>query len=323
MPVVLDGMSEDYLAQLIQKYAAGKASAEEVQELFSWYRTRSPGEVQWPEKKEEVYNRMLQRLHKEKAPVKSRVVSFSWKRVAAVFLILAGAAYLVLQLTKPSEGVISVANPGGKIQAVRLPDNSTVWLNATSELQYPKNFTGQREVTLKGEAYFEVSHDAAHPFTVTAGELQTKVLGTSFNIKAYPTEETSTVSLVTGRIEVREQSATLAVLQPSMQLKFNNQTHTATTSALDTNAALAWKKGLLQFEGENFESIAATLERWYDVQFHFTDPAIGNCRYYLSAANTTPFDKLLATLRQLTGMQYSFNADKKIVNVSGKGCSGN
>lgn len=313
-------MSEEYLKDLIQKYATGKASEEEVQELHALYRSASPGEMQWPGEKSEVYKRMLQRLHKEKAPVKSRVVSFSWIKVAAVFLILAGAGYLALRFAKTSDEIITIANPSGKIQAVHLPDNSTVWLNASSELQYAKNFTQHRDVTLKGEAYFEVSHDAAHPFTVTTGELQTKVLGTSFNIKAYPAEELATVSLITGKVEISEHSQSLAILQPSMQLKFNKETHTAGTSSLDSNSALAWKKGMLQFEGDNFRSIAAALERWYGVQFHFSDPAIGNCRYYLSIATTTSIDKLLAILRQLTGMQYSFDADKKMVNVSGKAC---
>lgn len=313
-------MSEEYLSQLIQKYATGKASAEEVQELFNWYRSATPGEVKWPGEREEVYNRMLQRLHKEKVPGRGRVLSFRWIKVAAVLLILAGAGYLAIQFAKPSEDTITVANPSGIIQAVLLPDNSTIWLNAASELQYAKNFTQQREVNLKGEAYFEVSHDAAHPFTVTAGELQTKVLGTSFNIKAYPQEEIATVSLVTGKVEVSEGSKQLALLQPSMQLQLNKQTHIAQTSVLDTNIALAWKKGLLQFEGESFRSIAGTLERWYGIQFHFADPAIGNCRYYLSIANTTAFDKTLRTLKQLTGMEYSYDADKKIVNVSGNGC---
>ncbi|HET7898859.1 MAG TPA: FecR domain-containing protein, partial [Flavisolibacter sp.] len=264
-------MSEEYLIQLIKNYAAGKASEEEVQELFNWYRSASPDAVQWPGEKGDVYNRMLQRLNKEKTVTKSRVVSFSWMKVAAVVFIIAGAAYLTLRLAKPSTDFIAVVNPSGKIQAVHLPDQSIVWLNAASELQYAKNFSEHRDIKLKGEAFFEVSHDAAHPFTVTAGELKTKVLGTSFNIKAYPAEETATVSLVTGRVEVSEKSGVLAVLQPSMQLQFNKQTHKASTAALDSNTVLAWKNGRLQFEGESFGSIAQTLERWYGVSFHFTD----------------------------------------------------
>ncbi len=314
-------MSEEYLSQLIQKYAAGKASAEEVQELMDWYRSHSPGEVKWTGERAEVYTRMLQRLHKKITPAKGRVHSFSWIRVAAVFLVIAAAALLLLQLAKPATEMVIVANPTGKIRSVHLPDKSTVWLNAASELQYAKNFSEHRAVVLKGEAYFEVSHDAAHPFTVSAGELQTKVLGTSFNIKAYPEEEAAIVSLVTGKVEITEGSKSLALLQPSMQLWFNKQTHAAHTVALDTSAALAWKRGVLQFEGENFGNIANTLERWYRVQFHFANPDISNCRYYLSIANTTTLDKMLQTLKQLTGMEFSYDADKKIVNVSGKGCS--
>lgn len=314
-------MSEEYLIQLIKNYAAGKASDEEVQELFNWHRTANSSEaIQWPGEKQEVYNRMLQRLHKEKAKTKGRVVSFSWIKVAAVVLIIAGAVYLALRLAKPSADFIAVVNPSGKIQTMHLPDQSTVWLNAASELQYAKDFSEHREVRLKGEAFFEVSHDATHPFTVIAGELKTKVLGTSFNIKAYTEEETATVSLVAGSVEVSEKSAVLAVLQPSMQLQFNKQTHKASTVALDSNTVMAWKNGRLQFEGESFGNIASALERWYGVSFHFSDLTLHNCRYYFNVDNTTPLDKTLSILRQLTGMEYSYDAGKKMVNVSGKGC---
>lgn len=313
-------MTEDHLAHLIRKYAEGKASEEELQELSEWYRAVPPDEVQWPGERREVYERMLKRLQKEKLPDKNRLVRFSWMRAAAVFLIIIGAGYLVQRLTSSSGNMITVANPTGKIQAVHLPDNSTVWLNAASELKYSKQFSKTRNVELEGEAYFEVSHDAGHPFTVTAGDIQTKVLGTSFNIKAYPGEGAATVSLVEGKVEVAGASGVLAVLKPAMQLNFNRQTHMTTTSLLDSNKVLAWKNGMLQFEGESFGNIAKTLERWYGVQFRFADPSIGNCRYYLAARNNTPLNKLLDILTELTGMHYSTDTNKKIITVSGKGC---
>jgi transmembrane sensor len=318
-------MTEKYVEELIQKYAEGTASKEEIQKLMNWYNLSPIGDVHWhvtdPEEKKKVYNRMLQRLKKEIAPGKVRVFNLQWAQIAAILVLIIGAAIIIIQFSAPfSKSYITVTNQFGKIQLVRLPDSSIVWLNASSTLSYVKSFKEQRELKLEGEAYFEVTHDTKHPFTVDAGGVQTTVLGTSFNIKAYESANTTAISVVTGKVKVISNAKDLAVLTPSMQLQFNRKDQTVNTTTIDSNYVLSWKKGMLQFEGQTLSEIASTLEKWYGVTILFDKPGMRNCRYYMGFENTISLDKLLSAMSELTEMQYTFSKDRKTVTLSGKEC---
>jgi transmembrane sensor len=312
-------MTEQRLEELIEKYAEETATEEEIQQLMNWYLFEPVKDVQWPSEKMDVYNRMSRRLHSDIAPKKAKVLIFPWQKIAAALVLIIGTALLLFQFTRPSNpSYVTVINPSGKIKEVLLPDNSKVWLNAATQLEYATSFAKNRYVKLKGEAYFEVTHDASHPFGISAGGIETTVLGTSFNIKAYETENKTIISVITGRVKVADSKQNLAVLKPSMQLQFDRQQATATTSNIDTNSVLAWKHGRLQFEGESFGNIAASLERWYDIKIVLTDPAIKNCRYYMAFENTIPLEKIFSTKAEVTGLKYTIN--KNTVTLSGKGC---
>ena len=316
-------MTEQKVEELIQKYGDGTASDDELQELMQWYRN-SLGEVQWvisgPSEKQEVYNRMLSRMQKEIRAAKSPVVSFPWSKVAAVFVLLLGIAALLVYYKPFSPAYLTVNNPSGKIRLIRLPDGSTVSLNANSTLQYAKDFERNRSLELKGEGYFNVTHDPSHPFMVKAGDLQTTVLGTSFNIKAYPSLVNTTISLVTGRVRVTHESKELGLLLPSKQLTYDRLKQTAIVAIIDTSKVTSWTKGKLQFEGEKFSEIAAALENWYGVKIVLSNPGIASCRYYMTFDNTIALDELLATMSAITEMQYSVNKNTNTITFSGTEC---
>ena len=312
-------MTEQKLEELIEKYADETATEEERRQLMAWYGVTSINEVQWPGEKEEVYQRMLQRLKIDKKPGKSKILIFPFQKIAAALVLIIGAGLLLFQLTRTSTlSYVTVVNRSGKIKEVILPDKSKAWLNAATELQYASSFTKNREVKLKGEGYFQVTHDAAHPFNVDAGGIQTTVLGTSFNIKAYEAETKTIISVITGSVKVASNNNNLAVLKPSMQLQFDRQQVKTTMSTIDTNSVIAWKNGRLEFEGETLGNIAGSLERWYDLKIIFTDPAIKNCRFYMAFNNTTPLEKTFSIIAELTKLQYTI--DKNIITFSGKGC---
>jgi ferric-dicitrate binding protein FerR (iron transport regulator) len=173
-------------------------------------------------------------------------------------------------------------------------------------------------VELVGEGYFEVRHDLSHPFSIYAGGIQTTVLGTSFDIKAYDSDNKTTVSVISGRVQVTHTSKSLAVLKPSMQLQYNKQDKTAITKTTDSNSVLSWKRGKLQFEGESLADIANSLERWYGIKIVFANTEMKSCRYYMGFDNQTPLAELLSSMAELTKMQYK--VDKGIIILSGKGC---
>lgn len=156
---------------------------------------------------------------------------------------------------------------GGRYEAV-LPDGTKVWLNALSSIRFPSSFQSlNREVAIKGEVYFEVAHDAKHPFLVKADDTEIKVLGTSFNVNAYPDEEGIKTSLVTGSVSLmagKEQ----AVLKPGQQAIFNYQDHliSVNNNPDEVEKALAWKNGLFNFNDADIQEMLRSIARWYDVE---------------------------------------------------------
>jgi ferric-dicitrate binding protein FerR (iron transport regulator) len=214
-------MTEQNIEELIQKYASGTARDEEIQKLMDWYRD-SPDEVHWtspdPKEKQKVYDRMFNRMQKEIFGGSRRIISFHWSRVAAILVLFLGIAALLVYLKPFSQAYITFSNPSGSIQMIQLPDSSYVSLNANSTLRYAKYFKKRRSLELTGEGYFKVTHDPSHPFIVKAGNVNVTVMGTSFNIKAYPSMPTTAISVITGIVKVDHEKKELGLLSPMEQL---------------------------------------------------------------------------------------------------------
>lgn len=159
---------------------------------------------------------------------------------------------------------------GGQYQ-MTLQDGTKVWLNAGSSLRFPASFPGnERNVTLIGEAYFEVAKDKARPFLVTVNTesgtpMTVKVLGTHFNINAYPDEQHNRVTLLEGAVKV-DCGAANALLAPGKEAILNKLSGKISVSSGDTEAATAWKNGYFLFDNEKVESIMRQISRWYNVE---------------------------------------------------------
>ncbi|SEV96583.1 FecR family protein [Chitinophaga sp. YR573] len=153
---------------------------------------------------------------------------------------------------------------GGQFKLV-LPDGTKVWLNSASTLRYPTTFTGeQRIVELEGQGYFEVAKNALQPFRVMVGNMEVQVLGTDFDVMAYPDETTVNTTLLAGSVRVKEGSA-LQLLQPGQQAVLDNQRHGITVRTADLKKVTAWKNGLFVFNNMALPAILREVARWYDV----------------------------------------------------------
>jgi ferric-dicitrate binding protein FerR (iron transport regulator) len=149
---------------------------------------------------------------------------------------------------------------------VILPDGSRVWLNAASTLRFPTAFTGnEREVALTGEAYFEVAKDNSRPFRVMAGNMQVNVLGTQFNINAYPEESAIRTSLLEGSVRITNGNVS-GLLKPGQQAVLDREEGNIKIKDVDMSGIVAWKNGLFQFEGADIITIMREISRWYDVE---------------------------------------------------------
>ena len=162
----------------------------------------------------------------------------------------------------------------GKVMKVTLPDSSTIWLNAGSEVSYPKDFHAQktRAVQLNGEAFFEVTHNKKQPFVVESGKLKTIVYGTSFNVSSYQDSRQSSVSVKTGKVGVllREDSLSKpTMLLPGNRLVYHRDNGKLETMDIYAGEVANWVNGDLIFDQATPKEVFATLERKFDVEFSF------------------------------------------------------
>ncbi|SFD09241.1 FecR family protein [Chitinophaga sp. CF118] len=153
---------------------------------------------------------------------------------------------------------------GGQFKLV-LPDGTKVWLNSASTLRYPTAFTGEKRIVeLEGQGYFEVAKNAAQPFRVMVSNMEVQVLGTDFDVMAYPDETTVNTTLLTGSVQVKEGPA-LQLLKPGQQAVLDNQNHAISVKDADLKKVTAWKNGLFVFNNMALPAILREVARWYDV----------------------------------------------------------
>ena len=185
--------------------------------------------------------------------------------------------------------------PLGARVSFNLPDGTTGMLNSGSHLSYSLPFTNNRQVILKGEAWFEVNRDEDHPFEISTGNSTVKVLGTSFNMSAYPAENYVDVVLQQGKVEFLDNKGDEKVtMLPSERLVFQNGN--ISKSVTDPAKYNAWTEGKLVFRGDLMAEVGRRIERWYNVKVELADRELE--KYSFRA--TFEDDKLEEVLRLLS-----------------------
>ncbi len=158
------------------------------------------------------------------------------------------------------------ATPRGSTYRLMLPDGTKVWLNTASSIRYPVVFTGnERNVSLHGEAYFEVAPDVLKPFNVEANGSVIQVLGTHFNVSAYTDEQQTRTTLVEGAVTVSNHGNTVT-LKPNEQAVVDALTGAIHQSTVDVRSAVAWKDGYFRFDDDPLDEIIYKVSRWYDIE---------------------------------------------------------
>ena len=173
--------------------------------------------------------------------------------------------------------------PYGKTSEVMLPDGTKVFLNAGSRLIYPESFSGKtREVFLVGEAFFDVKHDQDHPFIVQLSDLRVKVLGTRFNISAYPTDNVIETVLAEGKVNIEKNNAGLfdkgIEMMPDQLVSFDRTSRETSLRKVNTENYTLWTAGILKFESTDLNRITKRLERFYNIQFEYSSSLLGALR---------------------------------------------
>lgn len=194
------------------------------------------------------------------------------------------AIYYTDTSTAPSSQRLenTIVTPKGRQYQVVLPDGSRLWLNAASTVTYPVRFNNdQREITLSGEVYLEVEHAADWPFVVHTETQRIEVLGTKFNVSAYPDDLTAMTTLVEGRVKVSTTGTANANSQHSLVLKPGQQVVSSENDALlrmnrvDPEEIISWKDNLFVFSNEEISDVMKKVSRWYDVEVEYKDGMAG------------------------------------------------
>jgi ferric-dicitrate binding protein FerR (iron transport regulator) len=208
---------------------------------------------------------------------------------------------------------------GGKYEVV-LPDGSKVWLNTASSIKFPTAFTGERrEVTITGEAYFEIAKNTEKPFIVQQADIAIKVLGTSFNVMAYDDETGMKVTLVEGAVRVaplsgygKEQGVKLSPGQQVILNLSNDGKHEfSLVKDVNVSETIAWKDNLFWFDNDNVQEVIKKLSRWYNIEIT-VDGNIPD-RFTGSIPMDLPFSRVVGMLQKTGRIQYKITDEKKIV----------
>lgn len=274
-----------------------------------------------------LFNRTLQNILNDKlSPTHRRLHSnntvarlsfYLINRAAAIILIVVslGLAYWFAQRQFGQNKVVETGhwvikeNPKGQKSTFFLPDSSRVTLNSESQLRFKSDFLENRHLELDGEAYFEVTNRDNSNFIVTTGNINTVVIGTSFNVRAYDDEESASISLNSGRVAIKGLSGDLnMILSPGEKALYDKRTKATIKTAYDRTIDLSWKDGILVFQKTSLSGFIRTIERWYDVSVKVE--GVANEEWMISGKfNNESLKNVLESLRFARKIDYTLNED--------------
>ena len=217
---------------------------------------------------------------------------------------------LVKYDVKPTESVEVEYNtievPRGGIYSLVLSDGTKVFLNSDSRLKYPVTFNGEdRRVELSGEAFFEVVSDSSHPFIVHTRDMETRVLGTSFDIQAYPDELTTKTTLLTGRVLVSVNHLSLTeTLKPGLQASWTKGTDKITVKEVNVATQALWRDGIIMLDDDGLENVMRMLARWYNVTYEFKGDRSVKHTFTGKIDRNEDLERVLKTLTLLGGPRF-------------------
>jgi ferric-dicitrate binding protein FerR (iron transport regulator) len=267
-----------------------------------------------------------------------------WRAVAAAFLLLAAtAAYWSVTIRRSPAGG-GVAGPSGGQPAgvavrtgsrteagghgqtaenkkvIHLPDGSMVILNKYSTLDYTAfGPSGTREVTLNGEAYFDIVHRPGQSFLVHTGKIVTRVLGTAFNIKAYAAESSIEVTVDHGKVQVLKGNANMGMLSDRQQIRFDRGTESYRSQKVNVKPVIAWKPVEISFDDITMEEATRQIGQRFNVAFSFVNPALKDCRVTATFYMEDDLDQIMTVICGVNQSNFVIKGDK--IAIDGKGCN--
>ena len=250
-----------------------------------------------------------------------RTYQFRWIKVVLKYAAIIVVAFLAGNLMQPSAPAdqeirySEIKVPFGQMSQLKLSDGTKIWLNSGTTLRYPERFAeNSRSVTIEGEAYFEVSKMAHKPFTVNTPDMKVEVLGTSFNLSAYPEDATTSATLVEGKIDIQTSAGkTIAHINAGQMATKNKTEPNIEIRNVKTAFYAAWIDGKIYFDDEPLDQIAVKLERWFNVEIVFANERLKSHRFTGTILKNKPVDQIMQALELISPIRF-----KHQVNAIGR-----
>ena len=280
--------------EIIVKYLNNQCSEGEQVLVEAWYKSfeHNPDGISdlSDDDCEELIQRVRQNIAQKIKPIQiytpQRWVWYA-SGVAAILLIVIGLSFYFNPKTTnnlariksdiPLSDWAKYENSSAKMLKISLPDGSMVWLQPKTQLSYNQSDRVYRQVNLRGEAFFDVKRDEARPFLIYSGKMTTKVLGTSFNVKAYPETEQFEVSVVTGKVSVMNESEKEVFVTPKQQVILENKSDILTINELPKNKTFYWELASLTFDNTSMQEVVSNIENNFNVKIDISPP-LKTCR---------------------------------------------
>lgn len=315
------------------KYIKGEANPTEERCIMEWIKKDATHQKRYNRLKAQYVASTLDTL--AVPDIDAKYQKFTSRRVRRTYYYAAVAAlialpfaiwyfYTLLPGNTPAANTIQFSNDQtiavvthtGDHKKVTLPDGSTVILNAESSLTYPKNFMDStRQVTLTGEAFFDIKRDTTQPFIVKTEYLSVKVLGTAFNVKSYPGDENIETTLVSGKVEIlRQKAKKTLVLAPSQRAVFDKEKSNIKVDSVDSENIIAWKQGKLVFNNTSLKQVISDLNRKYNVEFVIQSEALLHYKYTGTFDNLT-LKEVLELLKISSPIHYKHVNNKVVLDL--------
>ncbi|MEM6813806.1 MAG: FecR domain-containing protein [Bacteroidota bacterium] len=242
-----------------------------------------------------------------------------WKIAASIVVVLGIGLFYFLNQTEKHTKYITQSTSRGQKTTVTLSDGSIVKLNSESSITYPGSFSifQSREIDLIGEAFFEIKNDPNKPFIVRSGDVHTKVLGTSFNVSAFPDNSDIKVTVASGKVSVSNLKSKVTLLPGSEAVSDRISGELIKRNAI-VDRATAWKEGIIYFDNISLREASKILSRWYDVNFEFETERIQNCRVE-GKFRSDHIHNVLQNIQFIIDFEFQFTDDNTVL-INGEGC---
>lgn len=262
--------------------------------------------------------KMLARINQRIRFQKVRRISLRIAAVMIPFVLLVGfMLYINSHLNLWGKGeYVEVRVPKGEQMQITFQDGSHAYLNSNTLLKYPKDFSSdERKVYLEGEGYFIIEKNPKCPFVVEMSDAAIHVLGTSFNVEAYPEEDDITLQLDKGSIKLTSLEKEY-IMVPGERLTYNRQNKDCMISKIDNPLMQKkWEKNVFSFNNANLSQVLEDLKHWYDVDFQIEDSKVLGFSYTFESDKGS-LEKILSDMEKVSPIR--FQSEGKIIKVSMK-----